>query len=74
MAKAKRKKAAGKKGYKVCPVVNKTHEQLYDRAKEAINELFNDISVERDKTIDSLALLSEDIDAMVELLKEKIIE
>ena len=45
------------------------HDRLYERAKEAISELYSDKSVSRAKTRESLKALRDEIDLLIETLK-----
>ena len=45
------------------------HDRLYERAKEAIDELYSDKSVSRAKTRQSLKALRDEIDLLIETLK-----
>jgi hypothetical protein len=45
------------------------HDRLYERAKEAISELYSDKSVSRAKTRESLKALRDEIGLLIETLK-----
>ena len=45
-------------------------EELYDKALEAITELFNDDSVSKEQAIETLGALLNEIEIMIESLEE----
>jgi len=48
------------------------HERLLDEAKEAISKVFSDTSVSQQTTIESLEDLADDLNGMIEGIKEDI--
>ncbi|MFH1722907.1 MAG: hypothetical protein ABH950_09925 [Candidatus Altiarchaeota archaeon] len=46
------------------------NEQLYEQARNAIEELFSDTSVSQEKAMENLQSLISEIQSMVEALKE----
>ena len=46
------------------------NEELYENALEAIRKLYSDLSVSKEKAIENLECLKDEIDMLIETIKE----